>query len=279
MVFNGFPHDGIAVPLGPLWFLPHPLRVLLPRKMFLVQRSKHCRPHCRHLWIVVACNTSNMNQQRKSMVLMVIHGNVFLGCPPTCSTLRCVKLFVRGLCKPVPMTPTIMQVFWYLQGSLQDSFFANVFRRFSVRCSIFLISNWISMCCEAPFRLAASLYGHYVLCKPHSKRHGSSVVLTRTCSNTPNSEFINMNRVYNGCQTHITHHLQGNPCFPWSSWVFMCFPNDGIAVPLGPLWFLPSWRRSWCNGVNMVILTVGGLVSNTSDVNEWQTRDACGNQR
>ena len=168
MVFHGFPHDGIAVPLGPLWFLPHPLRVLLPRKMFLVQRSKHCRPHCRHLWIVVACNTSNMNQQRKRMVLMVIHGNVVLGCPPTFSTLRCVKLFVRGLCKPVPMTPTIMQVFWYLQGSLQDSFFANVFRRFSVRCSIFLISNWISMCCEAPFRLAASLYGHYVLCKPHS---------------------------------------------------------------------------------------------------------------
>ena len=27
----------------------------------------------------------------------------------------------------------------------------------------------------------------------------------------------------------------------------------------------------------MVILTVGGLVSNTSDVNEWQTRGACGN--
>ena len=50
MVFHGFPHDGIAVPLGPLWFLPHPLRVLLPRKMFLVQRSKHCRPHCRQLF-------------------------------------------------------------------------------------------------------------------------------------------------------------------------------------------------------------------------------------
>ena len=126
MVFNGFPHDGIAVPLGPLWFLPHPLRVFLPRKMFLVQRSKHCRPHCRQLWIVVACKTSNMNQQRKRMVLVVIHGNVVLGCPPTFSTLRCVKLFVRGLCKPVPMTPTIMQVFWYLQDSLQDSFFATV---------------------------------------------------------------------------------------------------------------------------------------------------------
>ena len=61
--------------------------------------------------IVVACNTSNMNQQRKRMVLVVIHGNVVLGHAPTCSTLRCVKLFVRGLCKPVPMTPTIMQVF------------------------------------------------------------------------------------------------------------------------------------------------------------------------
>ena len=62
------------------------------------------------------------------MMLVVINGNVFLGHPPTCSTLRCVELFVRGLCKPVPMTPTIMQVFRYLQGSLQDSFFANVFQ-------------------------------------------------------------------------------------------------------------------------------------------------------
>ena len=120
-------------------------------------------------WIVVACNTSDMNQwQWKRMVLVVIHGNVVLGHAPTCSTLRCVKLFVRGLCKPVPITPMIMQVFRYLQGSLQDSFFANVFRQFSDRCSNLLISNWISMCCEVPFRLAASLYGHYVLCKPRS---------------------------------------------------------------------------------------------------------------
>ena len=41
--------------------------------------------------IVVACNTSNMNQQRKRMVLVVINGNVVLGHAPTCSTLRCVK--------------------------------------------------------------------------------------------------------------------------------------------------------------------------------------------
>ena len=53
-------------------------------------------------WIVVACNAADMNQwQWKRMVLVVIHGNVVLGHPPTCSTLRCVKLFVRGLCKPV----------------------------------------------------------------------------------------------------------------------------------------------------------------------------------
>ena len=62
-------------------------------------------------WIVVACNASDMNQwQWKRMVLAVIHGNVVLGHAPTCSTLRCVELFVRGLCKPVPMTPTIMQM-------------------------------------------------------------------------------------------------------------------------------------------------------------------------
>ena len=32
--------DGLAVPLGPLWFL-------LPLKKFLVQRGLHCHQHCR----------------------------------------------------------------------------------------------------------------------------------------------------------------------------------------------------------------------------------------
>ena len=178
--------------------------------------------------IVVACNTSNMNQQRKRMVLVVINGNVVLGHAPTCSTLRCVKFTNDHASVLIPPRLT--------SGLLCLRLFC---RQFSDRCSNLLISNWISMCCEAPFRLAASLYGHYVLCKPRStSMEAQSVVLTRTCSNTPNSEFINMNRVYNGCQTHIIHHLQGNPCFPWSSLVFMGFPNDGIAVPLGPLWFL-----------------------------------------
>ena len=85
-------------------------------------------------------------------------------------------------------------------------------------------------------------------------QHGSSVILTRTCSNTPNSEFINMNRVYNGCQTHKTHHLQGNPCFYWFAWVFRMMALQFLLVRFGSSWFLPSWRRSWCNGVNMVIL-------------------------
>ena len=150
---------------------------------------------------------------------MVIHGNVVLGHPPTCSTLRCVELFVRGLCKPVPMTPTIMQVFRYLQGSLQDSLFANVFRQFSVRWSNLLISNWISMCCEAPFRLAASLY-MVTMCFANLIRPAWKLSsLTMTCSNTPNSEFINMNRVYNGCQTH-NPPLTGQPMF---SMVFIGF--------------------------------------------------------
>ena len=33
--------DGLAVPLGPLWFL-------LPLQKFLVQRGLHCHQHCRH---------------------------------------------------------------------------------------------------------------------------------------------------------------------------------------------------------------------------------------
>ena len=100
------------------------------------------------------------------------------------------------------------------------------------------ISNWISMCCEAPFSFSSVTMWSLCALQTSFNQHGSPVVLTRTCSNTPNSEFINMNRVYNGCQTHITHHLQGNPCFPWSSLVFNGFPDGGIAVPLGPLWFL-----------------------------------------
>ena len=219
-----------------------------------------------------------MNQQRKRMVLVVIHGNVVLGHAPTCSTLRCVKLFARGLCKPAPITPMIMQVFWYLQGSLQDSLFAIVLQtifRQMFKLVDFQLDQYVLWS-----SFSSSSVTMWSLCALQTSfnQHGSSVVLTRTCSNTPNSEFINMNRVYNGCQTHKPTTYRATHDFPWFSLVFMGFPNDGIAVPLGPLWFLPSWTRSWCNGVNMVILTVGGLVSNTSDVNEWQTRGACGNQ-
>ena len=116
-------------------------------------------------------------------------------------------------------------------------------------------------------------------------QHGSSVILTRTCSNTPNSEFINMNRVYNGCQTHKTHHLQGNP---WLSMVFIglhgfsewwhCSSSWSALVPHGsshPEDVPGATELTWSS---YVILTVGGLVSNTSDVNEWRTRGACGNQ-
>ena len=230
-------------------------------------------------WIVVACNASDMNQwQWKRMVLAVIHGNVVLGHAPTCSTLRCVKLFVRGLCKPVLITPMMMEVFWYLQGSLQDSFFANVFQtifRQMFNLVDFQLDQYVLW---SSFSFSSVTIWSLCAVQTSFNQHGSSVVLTRTCSNTPNSEFINMNRVYNGCQTKKPTTYRATHDFPWFSLVFMGFPNDGIAVPLGPLWFLPSWTRSWCNGVNMVILTVGGLVSNTSDVNEWQTRGACGNQ-
>ena len=164
MVFNGFPWFSMAFRMMALQFL-------------LVRfGSSHIRFGSFYLgrcfWcngvnivvltvgsfsIVVACNASNMNQQRKRMVLVVINGNVVLGHAPTCSTLRCVKFTNDHASVLIPPRLT--------SGLL---FLRMFFRQFSDRCSILLISNWISMCCEAPFRLAASLYGHYVLCKPHS---------------------------------------------------------------------------------------------------------------
>ena len=150
---------------------------------------------------------------------MVIHGNVVLGHPPTCSTLRCVELFVRGLCKPVPMTPTIMQVLRYLQGSLQDSLFANVFRQFSDRCSILVDFQLDQYVLWSSFSFSSVTIWALCALQTSFNQHGSSVFLTRTCSNTPNSGFINMNRVYNGCQTH-NPPLTGQPMF---SMVFIGF--------------------------------------------------------
>ena len=49
-----------------------------------------------------------------------------------------------------------------------------------------------------------------------------------------------MNRVYNGCQTTKPTTYRATHDFPWFSVVFKGFPDDGIAVSLGPLWFLPS---------------------------------------
>ena len=223
-----------------------------------------------------------MNQQRKRMVLVVIHGNVVLGHAPTCSTLRCVKLFVRGLCKPVPITPMIMQVFWYLQGSLQDSFFAIVLQtifRQMFKLVDFQLDQYVLW---SSFSFSSVTIRSLCALQTSFNQHGSSVVLTRTCSNTPNSGFI----IWTGSTTVVKPQnppLTGQPMtfhgFQWFSRVFRMMALQFLLVRFGSSWFLPSWRRSWCNGVNMVILTVGGLVSNTSDVNEGQTRGACGNQR
>ena len=179
-----------------------------------------------------------MNQQRKRMVLVVIHGNVVLGHAPTCSTLRCVKLFVRGLCKPVPITPMIMQVFWYLQGSLQDSFFAIVLQtifRQMFKLVDFQLDQYVLW---SSFSFSSVTIWSLCALQTSFNQHGSSVVLTRTCSNTPNSGFI----IWTGSTTVVKPTkpttYRATHDFPWFSLVFKGFPNDGIAVPLGPLWFL-----------------------------------------
>ena len=114
----------------------------------------------------------------------------------------------------------IMEVFWYLQGSFQDSFFANVFQtifRQMFNIVDFQLDQYVLW---SSFSFSSVTIRSLCALQTSFNQHGSSVVLTRTCSNTPNSEFINMNRVYNGCQTHKTHHLQGNP---WLSMVFIGF--------------------------------------------------------
>ena len=98
-------------------------------------------------------------------------------------------------------------------------------------------SSGISMFSWRSFAYSNITICHCTPSKPHSTSMISLVVLTRTCLNMLNWEFLNLNKVYNGWKTY---HVRGKACF---SMVFNGFPHDGIAVPLGPLWFLPHLLR------------------------------------
>ena len=125
------------------------------------------------------------------------------------------------------------------KAHFRTPFLRMFFRQFSDRCSILLISNWISMCCEAPFRLAASLYMVTMcfanLIQPAWKLSSfDKDVLEHT--------ELRVHQYEQGIQRLSNPHnppLTGQPMtFHGFHLVFMGFPNDGIAVPLGPLWFL-----------------------------------------
>ena len=188
--------------------------------------------------IVVACNTSNMNQQRKRMVLVVIHGNVVLGHAPTCSTLRCVKLFVRGLCKPAPITPMIMQVFWYLQGSLQDSFFAivlqtifrHMFNLVDFQLDQYVLWSSFSFSSVTIWSLCA------LALQTSFNQHGSSVVLTkdkgraRTHRTQSSSIWTGYTTVVKPTTYRATHVFHGFHVF---SWVFRMMALQFLLVPHG----------------------------------------------
>ena len=101
-------------------------------------------------------------------------------------------------------------------------------------------SSGISMFREGPLHLVTSLYVTVRLanlCKPHSTSMVNLVVLTRTCLQHVELRVPQFE--------HSLQRLQNLPrtgqgmLFPWFSMVFNGFPHDGIAVPLGPLWFLP----------------------------------------
>ena len=110
----------------------------------------------------------------------------------------------------------------------------------SDRCSNLLDFQWHQYVSWRSFAYSNFTICHCTPSKPHSTSMISLVVLTRTCLNMLNWEFLNLNIVYNGCKTY---HVLGKHAFPWFSMVFNGFPHDGIAVPLGPLWFLPHPLR------------------------------------
>ena len=86
------------------------------------------------------------------------------------------------------------------------------------------------------------------------------------------SKFLNMNKIYNCCKTyHILPPMAMNG-FLWFLHVSSLFWHDSLAVPLGPLWFLPPLKKFLVQTeftyVYIVILTVGDLASNTSNMNQ-----------
>ena len=189
------------------------------------------------LWLATLRTWTNGNGSAWCLwMLVVIHANVVLGHAPTCSTLRCVKLFVLGLCKPVPITPMIMQVFWYLQGSLQDSSFANVFQTiFSQMFKLvdFQLDQYVLW---SSFSFSSVTSWSLCALQISFSQHWSSVVLKRMCSNTPNSEFINTNRVYIATKPtkpttyRATHVFHGVHLF---SWVFRMMALQFLLVRFG----------------------------------------------
>ena len=105
------------------------------------------------------------------------------------------------------------------------------------------LSNGISMFRERPLHFATSLC-HYMPGKPHSTSMLDLVVLTCFDKDTLEYDELRVSQF-----EHCFHQLRNLPRtgarhgFPWLQWfslVFNGFPDDGIAVPLGPLWFLAS---------------------------------------
>ena len=97
----------------------------------------NCHPHCRQFWILVVCNTSDINLwQQKGMMLVVINARLspsFNGFHVTCNARRSLLLY-QGLCKPAPM---ILPVFSNFQGALQVYFLWIVFRH------MFKLLRWL----------------------------------------------------------------------------------------------------------------------------------------
>ena len=151
-------------------------------------------------------------------------------------------------------------------------------------------SNGISMFREGPCHVATSLC-HYMPSKPHSTSMLDWVVLTRTCLNMLNWDFLNLKVVYH---SYKTYNVEGKAWFSAFFCVFNSFqrfsgwwhcssswsrfgsshPED---VPgrkeltwsssLQTVWF-PTCRscRTWMNGKLVVLAVTNGSPSTSSNL-------------
>ena len=134
------------------------------------------------------------------------------------------------------------------KAHFRTPFLRMFFRQFSDRCPILLISIWISMCCEVPFRLAASLY-MVTMCFANLAQPAWK--LSSFDKDALEHTELRVHQYEQGIQRLSNPHnppLTGQPMFSmvfigfhgFSEW-WHCSSSWSALVPHGSSWFLKTF--------------------------------------